>query len=126
MDIKQEIDLEGLYEETEVFMFAGHDTTTSTLAYALGFITENQNIKQKCQNEIRQVLGNSTRPTSEHLKSLKYLGESYSLVATQYSLLATLEYNNLRGLYKRDIANSTSSSRMVSTTLDWLRFKNKK
>lgn len=73
MDMKNDIDLEGLIEETEVFMFAGHDTTTSTLSFALGYITENEQIKKKCLQEINQVLCDNQRPTSEELKNLKYL-----------------------------------------------------
>ena len=73
MDMKKDIDLEGLIEETEVFMFAGHDTTTSTLSFALGYITENEEIKKKCLQEINEVLGDNQRPTSDELKNLKYL-----------------------------------------------------
>ena len=61
MDMKNDIDLEGLIEETEVFMFAGHDTTTSTLSFALGYITENEEIKKKCLQEINQVLCDNQR-----------------------------------------------------------------
>ena len=61
MDMKNDIDLEGLIEETEVFMFAGHDTTTSTLSFALGYITENEEIKKKCLQEINQVLSDNQR-----------------------------------------------------------------
>lgn len=61
MDMKNDIDLEGLIEETEVFMFAGHDTTTSTLSFALGYITENKEIKKKCLEEINQVLLDNQR-----------------------------------------------------------------
>ena len=53
--------MEGLVEETEVFMFAGHDTTTSALCFTLGFITENKTITKKCLDEIEMVLGSKTR-----------------------------------------------------------------
>ena len=74
MDVSSEIDLTGVHEEVEVFMFAGHDTTTSTLAFALNFITEHQDVLHKCQIELSDVFGASDRnPTFEDLKKLKYL-----------------------------------------------------
>ena len=57
----KDISLEGLHEETEVFMFAGHDTTTTTLCYTLGFITENPTIRKKCLTEINTIMGDSSR-----------------------------------------------------------------
>ena len=61
--VKQDISLEGLHEETEVFMFAGHDTTTTTLCYTLGFITENDHIYRKCVDETNRVYGTASRNT---------------------------------------------------------------
>jgi len=58
----------------EVFMFAGHDTTTSTLSFALNFITEDKRVLAKCREEMDQIFGNSDRsPTFEDLKSFRYL-----------------------------------------------------
>ena len=42
-------------------MFAGHDTTTTTLCYTLGFITENALVYRKCVEEINRVYGTASR-----------------------------------------------------------------
>ena len=65
--------MEGIHEETELLMFAGYDTTTTTLCYTLGFVTENPEIYHKCLDEIDNVLGSATRPTMDMLRDLKYL-----------------------------------------------------
>ena len=41
--------------------FQGHDSTTSALTFALGFINDNQIIKQKCLEELNSILGEKIR-----------------------------------------------------------------
>ena len=55
-------------------MFAGHDTTTAAVVFALNFITENDRILSKCRSELNSIFGNSSRsPTFDDVKELKYL-----------------------------------------------------
>ena len=56
-------------------MFAGHDTTMSTLSFALSYITEDQLIAGRCRSEIETVCCTSGTldMSSENLKKLKYL-----------------------------------------------------
>ena len=56
-------------------MFAGHDTTMSTLSFALSYITEDKLIADRCRSEIEVVCCSSgTLDMSlENLKKLKYL-----------------------------------------------------
>ena len=85
-----DIDIEGLMEvsffqfrleiiteiqETKIFMFAGHDTTMSTLSFALSYITEDKLISNRCRSEIEAVCcaSGTLDMSSENLKKLKYL-----------------------------------------------------
>ena len=43
----------------EVFMFAGHDTTTATSVFALQFITENKEVLAKVLKEQDSIYGDS-------------------------------------------------------------------
>ena len=56
-------------------MFAGHDTTMSTLSFALSYITEDVLIADRCRSEIETVCCASgiLNMSSENLKKLKYL-----------------------------------------------------
>ena len=56
-------------------MFAGHDTTMSTLSFALSFITEDKLIADRCRSEIEAVCCASGKLdiSMENLKKLKYL-----------------------------------------------------
>ena len=78
MDVSGELDMAAVREEMEVFMFAGHDTTTATLAFALNFITENKNIFKKCRTELNAVFGASDR--SPDFNDLKELRNGISLI----------------------------------------------
>ena len=70
----KEIDLEGVREEIETFMFAGHDTTTSTISFALNFISENEIILKKCKNELSDIFEDSARLANfDDLKKMKFL-----------------------------------------------------
>jgi len=56
---QKEIDWEGVKEEMEVFMFAGHDTTTATSVFGLQFITENEEVLAKVLKEQDEIYGDS-------------------------------------------------------------------
>lgn len=74
MDVAKELDTNAVREEMEVFMFAGHDTTTAAGAFALNFITEDKRVLSKCRQELIEVFGESDRsPSFADLKELRYL-----------------------------------------------------
>ena len=61
-------------EEMEVFMFAGHDTTTAAGSFTLNFIAENPRVLKNCRKELQEVFGASGRqPTYSDLSKLTYL-----------------------------------------------------
>lgn len=60
-------------EEVDTFMFAGHDTTTSAVTFALYCIAKHPEVQEKLLREIQQVMGqDSTMPIT--LKQLNDLG----------------------------------------------------
>lgn len=54
-----EIDIEGVREEVDTFMFEGHDTTASGISWTLYRLGRNQSIQKKLQKEIDEI---SNRP----------------------------------------------------------------
>ncbi|XP_054270349.1 cytochrome P450 4C1-like [Macrosteles quadrilineatus] len=60
-------------DEVNTFMFAGHDTTSSTISFAIYSLASNPEIQDKVVEEVRTVLGDSDRdPTYQELLALKY------------------------------------------------------
>lgn len=51
------IDFDGIKEEVDTFMFAGHDTSANTLAWAIYLIGSNPTVQEKLFSEIENVLG---------------------------------------------------------------------
>lgn len=62
-------------EEVDTFMFEGHDTTTSGIAFALYNIAKHPEVQMKVIEEITEVIGeDKTRPvTLQMLNDLNYL-----------------------------------------------------
>lgn len=62
-------------EEVDTFMFEGHDTTTSGIAFVLYNLAENPEIQEKVFEEVRSVLGDDPTTLASHsqLLELKYL-----------------------------------------------------
>lgn len=51
------IDLEGIKEEVDTFMFAGHDTSANTLAWSIYLIGSHPLVQAKLQAEVDELFG---------------------------------------------------------------------
>ena len=69
---KGEIDIEGIREEVDTFMFEGHDTTSAGLSWTLYNIGCRPEIQQKILDEIDSVSLNQSSLTDK-IRMLKYL-----------------------------------------------------
>lgn len=67
------LDDEGIREEVDTFMFEGHDTTTSGIAFALLNLAKNPVIQDQVFDECRVVLGDKKRATMQDFNQLNYL-----------------------------------------------------
>jgi len=75
---KDEIDMAGIAEEVDTFMFEGHDTTAAAMNWAVQEIAENPEIFRKCQEEVDAVFGDSDRPAlMEDLDKLEVVTAYY-------------------------------------------------
>ncbi|KAI8115355.1 putative cytochrome P450 4d14 [Lucilia cuprina] len=66
---------EDIREEVDTFMFEGHDTTTSGIAFALYLIARHPEVQAKLVEEIKHVLGtDKSKPVGfRDLQDLKYM-----------------------------------------------------
>ncbi|XP_065366485.1 cytochrome P450 4d2-like [Calliphora vicina] len=66
---------EDIREEVDTFMFEGHDTTTSGIAFALYLIARHPEVQEKLLEEIKHVLGTDKyKPVAfRDLQDLKYM-----------------------------------------------------
>ena len=63
-----------IQEEVDTFMFAGHDTTASSMAVTLYLIALDKTVQRKCQEELDTIFGDSDRlATNTDLSRMKYL-----------------------------------------------------
>jgi cytochrome P450 len=58
-------------DETMIFLFAAHDTTSTALTWSLAYLATNQEIQDKLKKELDSVLGGRV-PTSYDLPKLEY------------------------------------------------------
>lgn len=69
-----EIGDEGIREEVDTFTFEGHDTTSTSIQFALLLFANNPNIQEKVAEEIYSVVGNSNRQfTYSDIQQMRYL-----------------------------------------------------
>ncbi|XP_066911192.1 cytochrome P450 4V2-like [Clytia hemisphaerica] len=69
---KGEIDIEGIREEVDTFMFEGHDTTAAGLSWTLFQLGLNPKIQQKLHEEIDKV-ADKEEDLVEKIRGIKYL-----------------------------------------------------
>ncbi|XP_026485111.2 cytochrome P450 4C1-like [Vanessa tameamea] len=68
------IDHEGIREEVDTFMFAGHDTTATAMTFMLMTLANEPIIQDKIYAEICEIFGETDRAvTTEDLNLMKYL-----------------------------------------------------
>ncbi|XP_058797636.1 cytochrome P450 4C1-like isoform X2 [Phymastichus coffea] len=66
--------LEEIREEVDTFMFAGHDTTSAGISWALFALGNAPDVQKKVHKELKEVFGSGTEPaTTKQLNQLKYL-----------------------------------------------------
>ena len=58
-------------DEIKTLLIAGHDTTSTTLAWAFYLLSKSPGVAQRLQQEVRDVLGGRT-PTPDDIPQLKY------------------------------------------------------
>lgn len=70
------IDIEGIREEVDTFMFEGFDTTAAAVSWIIFLLGHNQECQQLVYEEIEQLLGNgdlTSHIDQKCLSSFKYL-----------------------------------------------------
>eukprot|EP00058_Branchiostoma_floridae_P027886 XP_002613377.1 hypothetical protein BRAFLDRAFT_68363 [Branchiostoma floridae] len=82
-------------DEVDTFMFEGHDTTASGLAWTLYCLARHPGHQEKCRKEAQEVLQGRTEVTWEDLPSMKYITlcvkESLRLYPAVPEILRTVE-----------------------------------
>ncbi|OQR71070.1 cytochrome P450 4V2-like [Tropilaelaps mercedesae] len=69
------LNLEGIREEVDTFMFEGHDTTAMGISWVLYLLAENPDAQAKVHQELDEIFGNDTERliTTEDLFRMKYI-----------------------------------------------------
>eukprot|EP00117_Sycon_ciliatum_P013422 scpid65291/ scgid2677/ Cytochrome P450 4F1; CYPIVF1; Cytochrome P450-A3 len=66
-------------EHVDTFLFAGHDTTSSGLEWAIHYLCHNKPVQERCRREVMDVLekcGGLDNFAHEHLAELQYLSQT--------------------------------------------------
>ncbi|XP_064623780.1 cytochrome P450 3A24-like [Lineus longissimus] len=77
---KKSLEAGELYANSSVFLLAGYDTTSTTLAFAAHALAIHPEMQRKIQEEIDEIVGDEATFTYEQLKELKYLDRVISEV----------------------------------------------
>lgn len=73
-EAKGEIDIEGIRDEVNTFMFGGHDTTALAMTHGLMILADHDDIQDRIFEEVQSILGGVDRQvTASDLADMKYL-----------------------------------------------------
>ena len=72
---ENKIDVKGIEEEVDTFMFAGHDTTAVSIVWALYMLGLHPEAQEKVHEELNEVFGSDTNReiTNEDISKMKFL-----------------------------------------------------
>ncbi|KAL6083086.1 hypothetical protein STEG23_032662, partial [Scotinomys teguina] len=74
-----------------IFIFAGYETTSNTIAFALYLLATHPDIQKKLQEEIDVVLPNKASPTYDKVMEMEYLDMVLSESLRLYSISGRIE-----------------------------------
>ncbi|XP_046827974.1 cytochrome P450 4C1-like isoform X2 [Vespa crabro] len=67
------IDVEGIQEEVDTFMFEGHDTTAVALCFALSLFAKHKDVQKRIRDEVNTVMQENYNLTIPMLQEFSYL-----------------------------------------------------
>ncbi|CAH0587872.1 unnamed protein product [Chrysodeixis includens] len=71
---KGQIDIAGIKEEVNTFMFEGHDTTAMAITFGLMLLADHDDVQERVYEEVQSILVGAARPiTLADLPEMKYL-----------------------------------------------------
>lgn len=69
-----QIDIDGIREEVDTFMFRGHDTTAMSITFTIMLLAEHKEIQDRARAEVKEVLdANGGKMSMSALQNLPYL-----------------------------------------------------
>ncbi|XP_015189731.1 PREDICTED: cytochrome P450 4C1-like [Polistes dominula] len=69
-----QIDDEGIREEVDTFMFAGHDTTATALVFLLSLIAKHKDVQERIREEVNSIMNQENyQMTMSELQGFSYL-----------------------------------------------------
>ncbi|RZB40510.1 p450 domain containing protein, partial [Asbolus verrucosus] len=79
------IDIEGIREEVDTFVFEGHDTTAAAIGFSLMLIASHKHVQDQIVQEMVEVLGDlRKKPTYNDLQEMKYMERTIKEVLRLY------------------------------------------
>lgn len=82
---------EDIREEIDTFMFEGHDTTTSGIAFAMLALADNPEVQEKVYEEVISIVGDEQNVTMQHMQETKYLEMTLKEVQRLYPSVPIFE-----------------------------------
>lgn len=72
MEESKGLTAEEIRQEVDTFMFAGHDTTSSSVSWTIWALAQHQDVQQKVYDELKDIVGDSPDITQEHISKFNY------------------------------------------------------
>eukprot|EP01113_Clastostelium_recurvatum_P036412 TRINITY_DN5184_c1_g1_i3.p1 TRINITY_DN5184_c1_g1~~TRINITY_DN5184_c1_g1_i3.p1 ORF type:complete len:516 (-),score=139.53 TRINITY_DN5184_c1_g1_i3:122-1669(-) len=86
-----ELPMGTLSDQCVTFLVAGHETSSSALAWLLYTLAQHQDIQDKVAEEVTSKLGENAVPTPENVDTLRYLGKVVKEVQRVYPAVESLD-----------------------------------
>lgn len=87
---KESVDIEELVDDFVTFYVGGQDTTQNLLTFALALTLLDQNVHERVQAEVDEVLGNKDRVDAADLEKLNYIEQVFKETLRLYGPLVAI------------------------------------
>lgn len=80
-DERKRISVEDITDECKTFYFAGHETSTSSLAWTILLLSVHQEWQDKARNEVIELFGQS-KPNPDGIARLKIVRKKHEILSS--------------------------------------------